>query len=408
MQIRTREGTYETRVTSPLAPYGSTVPPPPGSDSIGGAQLNERGALQQVAVYSSVSFISDSIATLPIKQYRMVGGEPREMDVAPVIAQPYGEITQRDFITQGSMSMLLQGTIWGDIIARDESTLLPSQVKLVHPDHARVRRRPEDGKVETRYWGQICPPDNVTRQFALSVPEGIKGLSPIEYLRLSIGLARQQDVYASAFLANAARPDGWISVEDDLDPDEVEKMKLAWLSAQQGPSRAGLPGILTGGAEWHPVTMSMADAQFLQQYQFSLSVIYGMIYRIPPHAFGQTDKETSWGAGIEQMELGFVRNTLLIWLERWQDLMRSWLPKRQFVLFDLSKRLSGDTLQRWSAWQLARVVGAMNGAEIRAKEGLPKVTDPKAAALLEAYDTPFTSSPVKPTSTGGAGGDKSD
>jgi hypothetical protein len=50
----------------------------------------------------------------------------------------------------------------------------------------------------------------------------------------------------------------------------------------------------------------------------------------------------------------------------------------------------------------------MNGAEIRAKEGLPKVTDPKAAALLEAYDTPFTSSPVKPTSTGGAGGDKSD
>jgi phage portal protein BeeE len=122
---------------------------------------------------------------------------------------------------------------------------------------------------------------------------------------------------------------------------------------------------------------------------------------------GQQDKDTSWGAGIEQQELGFVRNTLLIWLCRWEDLMTSWLPPRQFVTFDLSQRLRGDTLQRWSAYQIARVIGAMNNAEIRKAEGLPTVIDPASTKILEDYAAPLNSAPVKPTSTGGAGGDKS-
>ena len=406
MQILTPSGQFETRAANAMLPYGSTAPPPPGGDSFGGGALTARGAMQQVAVYGSVSIIAEAIATLPIKQYRLVGGtggEWREMDPAPVIVQPYSEITQRDFIIQGSMSMLLQGTMWGDIITRDDN-LLPEQVKLCHPDHARVRRN-QKGLVETRYWGQLVSPDNVTRQFALSAPEDIKGISPIEYLRLCIGRARQQDIYASAFLANSARPDGWIGVEDDLDTDEVEKMALAWKASHQGVSKAGLPGILTGGAEWHPITMSMADAQFLQQMQWSASEISGMIYRVPPHMLGMTDKETSWGAGIEQQELGFVRNTLLIWLCRWEDLMRAWLPRRQFVTFDLSQRLRGDTLQRWSAWQIGRITGALNAAEIRKLEGLPKVDDPEQAAFLESFSTPLNSSPMK-TPTSGPGGDK--
>jgi phage portal protein BeeE len=156
--------------------------------------------------------------------------------------------------------------------------------------------------------------------------------------------------------------------------------------------------------------MTMVDAQFLESVKLSVAFIAGILFRIPPHMQGMTDRETSWGAGIEQMELGFVRNTLGIWLCRWEDFMSSWLPPRQFVTFDLSQRLRGDTLQRWSAWQMARVMGTMNNAEIRVEEGLPKVTDPAAAAVLEAYDAPLNSAPVKALSSSGAGpgGDKSD
>lgn len=369
--------------------------------------VSEQSALQQIAVYGSVGLISEQIATLPVQQWKVVNGEPKKMDSAPVIAQPWSEFDQRDFITQGTMSMLLRGNVWGRKLGMDDAGC-PDQVQLVHPDHARIRRDQATGQIEVRYWGQLVPWEQVTRKMALSLPEHLDGLSPIEYLRTTIGTALAHDAWSAAFYANSARPDGYISVPEDYDDDETKAALESWKAAHQGINKHGLPAILTGGAEWKPVTMSFADAQFLEMLQLSASQISGMLYRVPPHMLGMVDKDTSWGAGIEQQELGFVRNTLLIWLCRWEDLMTSWLPARQFVTFDLSQRLRGDTLQRWSAYQIARVIGAMNNVEIRAEEGLPAVVDPTQAAILEAYDAPLNSAPVKPTSTGGAGGDKSD
>lgn len=407
MQILTREGKYESRSANPYAPWGSTAPPPPGSIGMaaGGVHISEHTALQLAAVWGSVSLIADSIATLPIRQYRQIGSsDAKQIECASVIQRPWPEITQRDFVTQGTLSLLLRGDLWGRVIERGPK-LYPEQVQLIHPDHARVRRN-QSGNVEVRYWNELIPADDVTRAMALSVPEGLSGLNPIEYLRNSLALSRAQDLWGGSFFANSARPDGVIEVDDDLDDDETKRMMLGWNAAHQGINHAHLPAILTQGAKWQPVTMNMADVQFLEQMQFSESVISGRIYRIPPHMLGMVDKDTSWGSGIEQQELGFVRNTLLIWLCRWEDLMTSWLPPGQFVTFDLSQRLRGDTLQRWSAYQIARVIGAMNNAEIRKAEGLPTVTDPDQLGVLEDFAAPLNSAPVKPTSTGGAGGDK--
>lgn len=406
MQILTRSGTYETRSANASQPWGSTAPPQPGAVGMtaAGVQITEQSALQLMAVYGSVALIAESIATLPIKQWRQVGSDDaKEIDPAPVIRQPWSEITARDFVIQGTMSMLLRGNLWGKIVSRD-ARFFPEQIQLVHPDHARVRRD-KDGNLEFRYWNDIVPTDNVTRAMALSLPEGLQGLNPIEYMRNSFGLARAQDLYAGSFYANSARMDYVVEMDDDLDEEELERFKLALLGNHQGIQNAHLPGVLTGGAKMKPIQMSMADQEFLAQMQWSAGAISGMFYRVPPHMLGITDKTTSWGAGIEQQELGFVRNTLLIWLCRWEDMMRTWLPPRQFVTFDLSDRLRGDTLQRFSAYQIARVIGIMSGEEIRKAEGLPTITDPVQAAILQDFAAPINSSPVKPGS-GGAGGDK--
>jgi HK97 family phage portal protein len=366
--------------------------------------------MQITAVAGSTGLISESLATLPIKQYRLVNGDAVQMEPAPVIQQPWPELTRRDFVIQGSMSMLLRGNLWGRIASRDDR-LNPLTVQLVHPDNARVRRLTTAqngipaGGLEFRYWNKVVSEDDVTRARALSFPEMLEGLNPIEYLRLTFGTALAMDLYNSAFFSNSAHPGGVIEVDEDLDEEATQDLAASWNAAHQGIGHAHLPAVLTGGAKWQQITLSLADAQFLQQLGWSASQISGMIYRVPPHMLGMVDKDTSWGSGIEQQELGFVRNTLLIWLCRWEDLMRAWLPKGQFVTFDLSERLRGDTLQRWSAWQIARVTGAMNNAEIRAAEGLPAITDPAQAAVLNDFAAPLNSAPMKP-GNGGAGGDK--
>ncbi len=411
MQIRTADGRFEYRATTanPAQQWGSTAPPPNGMNGMvsSGVQIRTETALQLAAVWGSTALISDSIATLPLKQWKLVGGEPVQMDPAQVIAEPCAEMTQRDFVTQGTMSYLLAGNIFGQV-ASFTDMMLPEQVQLFDADRVNVRRNMDTGAIEVRFQNQLIPDDVVIRSMGLSRAGGIKGLNPIAYMREVMGLARAQDLMSGAFFANSARPDGVLQVKGPLDINEAKAMKQSWLESFQGINHAYLPAVLTQDTEYKPITMSMADAQFLEQMQFSASVISGMIYRVPPHMLGMVDKDTSWGAGIEQQETGFVRNTLLIWLARWEDLLTSWLPRRQFVTFDLSQRLRGDALQRWSGYQIARVIGAMNNAEIRQAEGLSVVTDPVSQAILEAYDAPLNSAPVKPTATGGAGGDKSD
>lgn len=394
-------------ITNPSQQWGTTAPPTNGQlgMSVGGVTVSDQTAMQLAAVYGSVSIIADAIATLPIRQWRLKSGEAVAMTPSPVIAQPSPEITQRDFVIQGSTSYLLRGNLYGEVIARDNPLMFPSSIKLIHPDHAKVKRNQSTGAVDVYYWNKlVTPADNVTRGMALQLPEGIVGLNPIEYMRNVMGLARAQDLYSGAFYANSARPDGIITVKGQLDTDEAKALKSEWLSSMQGINASHLPAVLTETTTYTPISMSMVDVQFLEQMQYSAMAISGMIYRVPPHMLGMIDKTTSWGAGVEQQELGFVRNTLLIWLNRWEDLMTSWLPPGQFVTFDLSERLRGDTLQRWAAYQIARVIGAMTNAQIIKEEGGQLPTTEAQLALLNSYDQPFNSSPMPAAVT--QGGDK--
>lgn len=373
-----------------------------------GVTVSQDTALQLAAVWGSVALISDSITTLPIRQWKLSGtSEPVAMDSTQVIAEPWPEITQGDFIGQGTVSQLLRGNLFGKVTARTDN-LYPEQIQIIPPNNVSIRRNLSTGALEVRYYNVLQTPDNVTRAMGMSNPGGFVGLNPIQYMANVLGVSRAQDLYEGAFYANSAQPSGVIQVKGALGPNEAKAMAESWLEAHQGINHAHLPAVLTDDATWNAVTMSMVDAQFLQMMQFSESVISGRIYRVPPHMLGMVDKDTSWGAGIEQQELGFVRNTLLIWLKRWEDLMTSWLPPRQFVTFDLSGRLRGDTLQRFSTYQIARVIGAMNNLEVRKAEGMTLPTDPAVIAELSNYSAPLNSAPVKPTSTGGAGGDKAD
>lgn len=416
MHVLTRDGGFhrsEIRSSGTWNPgmqWGSTAPPTNGQASgmaAAGVTMSEQHALQLLACWGSVSIISDALSCLPINQWRLVNGEAVRMDPAPVVEQPWSELTRSTFIGQGTVSMALRGNLFGEVASRDPNTLMPDQVRLVHPDHAKVIRNRESGQIEVRYNNKLVTPDNVTRALALSVPEGIVGLNPVEYLRNSLGLARAQELMGGAFYANSARPDGVIEVADDLDPSETVALAKEWAQAHSGIGNAFLPAVLTNGAKFNPITMSLQDAQFLEQMQFSASAISGMIWRVPPHMLGIVDKTTSWGKGIEQQEIGFVVNTLGIWIRRWEDLIRSWLPKGQFVTFDLSERLRGDTLQRWSTYQIGRVIGAMNNVEIRKAERMPIPTDPDELAALSDYGAPLNSAPIKPTgpSEGGDGAD---
>lgn len=362
----------ERRGADPTLPWGDTTPPSNGmlGGSVAGTYVSEKTALEVAAVYGSVAVLADAVSTLPLRQYRKnLNGPDIEVEPSPIIKQPFIEITQQDWFVQGMVSLSLRGNSYSLVTQRDPNTLLPTQLKPIHPDNVRVRRI-QDGSIEYRFGGAVIDIDDVFHLRNLQVPGSVVGMNPIEYLRNTIGVARAQDLYGQSFFANSANPSGVIYTDEDLDEDETLDLARSWKMAHQGIGAANLPAVLTGGMKWEQISINPEDAQFLESRQFSQGEISGMIFRVPPHMIGIIDRSSSWGTGIEQQELGFTRNTVGGYLLKWQTAFSSCVPAGQYVKFDLDARLASDKLTRYQAHMLGRTGGWETIADIREEEDM--------------------------------------
>lgn len=371
--VATRGGEIELRGAPGNLPWGDSTPPSNsmvGGGSVAGMSVTEKSALQVAAVYGSVSVISDAISSLPID---LMSSPHRRngtiLKPSPLITQPFAEISLIDWWVQFTLSLALRGNFYGLKLDRDPRTFYPRQIKPIHPDHVRVRRA-ADGSVEYRFGNQKVNNADVFHVRYMSVADGLVGLNPIEYLRSTLGLALGADGYAGSFFQNSAMPSGVIEYPEDLDEDEAKAWAYSWKQMHQGIGAAQLPAVITGGATFKPITITPEQAQFLQSRQYSASQISGQIFRVPPHMIGIVDRTTSWGTGIEQQEMGFVRNTLIGYLARGEQALTAEHPRGQYVKFDLSERLRGDKLTRYQAHALGIASGFVLPDEARAEEDL--------------------------------------
>ncbi|ATL65133.1 phage portal protein [Nocardia terpenica] len=98
-----------------------------------------------------------------------------------------------------------------------------------------------------------------------------------------------------------------------------------------------------------------------------------MLFGIPPHMIGDTERSTSWGQGIEAQGIGFVTYSLRPWLACIEDALSDLTPRGQFVRFNVGGLLRGDQKARYDAYNSARTAGWMSVNEIRALEDLPPI-----------------------------------
>lgn len=386
---RTTTVTMERRGADPTLPWGDSTPPSNGmlGGSVAGTVVTEKSALGVAAVWSCTTLLSDNVATTPIYEYVGSGSTKRRVKLDAVVENPFEEINPIDFYFGGTLSIALRGNFFGRIISRDKN-LWPTQIQPFHPDRVKVKRD-SDGAPEYRFDGEVVPVDNVFHVRGYTPAGGLIGMNPIEMLRNSLGLARAQDLYGASFFQNSAFPSGVITVEEDLGEDETLDLLRGWQQAHQGIGQANLPAVLTGGAEFHALSIAPEDAQFLESRQFSRAEI-ATIWRIPPHMIGDVDRTTSWGQGIEDQEISYTVNVLGGYMERWQQALNRITPPQKKVAFDLAVRLRGSTLQRFQAWTLGLNGGFLNIDEVRDTEDRPPLPDGKG----QEYIRPLNFAPI--------------
>lgn len=335
-----------------------------GYSSDAGYPVSERTALQSLAVYACVRLLADSIAALPMDAYRKQGEVRVPVEPAPLLVrQPDTDLTTFEWVFQLVTSLALRGNSYHLVESRDRLEY-PTTLTPLHPDIVQVTRDRDTGQLVYKVGDQRVPTEDIVHIRRFSLPGATTGLSPIEQARQGIGMALAAERYGARYFGQAATPSAVLSTEQYLTPTQSKDILDVWVASHGGQRH---PAVLSGGLKYAPIAISPEESQFLQTRSFQRGEI-AMLFGIPPHMIGDTQKSTSWGSGIEQQSIGFVTYTLRPWLSCIEATLSALLPRGTYMRFNVDALLRGDSKSRFEGYTQARNAGWLNVNEIRALE----------------------------------------
>lgn len=349
-----------------------------GMPTKAGIDVSPTKALQCSAVYACVGLLAESIAQLPIKVYRGFDGarvEARDSWVYRLLSsRPCSWMTSFNWRETAMFCLCLRGDFYAYKVrdARDRVIellpLLPGQIAVRQLTNWELEYSVTFGDGVTKTVGQR----DIFHVMYRSL-DGVTGLSPIACQRETIGLTLAAQEHGAATFGNGAKPGGVLSVPGNLSEDAYSRLKTNWQSAYSGEN-TGATAILEQGVKFEPLSMTNADAQFLETRRFQVEDI-ARIFGIPLFMIQSTEKTTSWGSGIEQMSMGYVRYTLLPWVRRWEqaiarDILEGTDERDIEVRFNIDGLQRGDLTSRYNAYQKGVLMGVLSPNEVREMEDM--------------------------------------
>jgi len=355
-----------------------------------GAVINSDTALTISSVYACTQIISGIIARLPIRLLQTTASgveEVRDHAACPLIQlSPDGYRTPFAWRQMIESAALLRGNGFSRIIRNQ--FFEPVALKWLHPVKVEVWMT-ADGTPFYRHNGEVLQTTDVFHHKEMSL-DGITGLSPVTCMREQMGLAITTQEHGSRYFSNGAAPGivlmaplGATKAQMDQIRDEVNKN-------HGGVANSNKPFVAYGGLTVSTVSLSNQDSQFLESRKFDIEEI-ARAYRVPLHLLQSTEKTTSWGSGVEQLNRAFVDYSLADRLTRWeQELSMALLTEKDrasgmFFKFDTDELTRGTALERAQTHQIYRNIGVESINDVREAEHMNDLPD----NIGDRYDMPF-------------------
>ena len=344
----------------------------------------------QANLQAVVSFLSSSIAQLPLKVYKRGAGDSRERDrdsdAAKLLWKPNADQTSYELWDAAMTEYLLFGTSFllhlpdpysesGHqlrIIPRD--WIVDSEADTAYAlDSITVRSRGEAPAVK-------IPKSDFT-QFKMYAP-GAPGSyqSPISALRQTLTEQMQADRFRTTVWKSSGRFNAYITRPKDVAPWDDETKKR-WIEAfREGwgadGSNAGKMPLLEDGMEIKPYQFNAQQAQYAEAKQLSREDV-AAAYHINPSLIWHTQTQTY--ASAKDNARALYADCLGPTIQMLQQRINSFLlpmigaEPGTFVVFDLTEKLKGSFEERASILQSAVGAPYMTRNEARADSDLPPI-----------------------------------
>lgn len=350
------------------------------------------------AVLRSVSVISATIADLPLKTYRKRANGER-VQIASPFDDPYpGDdgMTPFSWVETVILHELLwrKAFLWHE--SRDRNGFV-NAFRPILPDAIEVKVK--NGRKTFKYTdADTKEVHEVGPEWITHIPgpslDGYDGHPFIAGARAIFSAAISGDKAAQTVLRRGIRLAGLITPEagEEVDETEAEAILENLRNRIVGREHAGDIAFINRHLKLDKWTPTNVESQWHETRTEILGEV-GRLFGLPPHLLNDTEKQTSWGTGVAEQNLGLARFTLKGWSTRTEQALSRRLPRGQFCEFDYKGLLQGTPETEINLLLAQMEAGLITRDEARRILNLPRLTPSQRREL----DGPPPAPAVPPT-----------
>lgn len=363
-------------------------------------------------VYQCIELISNTISKLPFFVINTKTKEEVDSKLKFLLnVQPNPNMNAAVFKKTIATNLLTNGNSFV-LPKRPAHQLDVERLDVIDPALVSIQKNADTGDVSYNYKPskkqkkENLRYDEIAHIKVNPTPDGLQGVSPLTYARLTTNIGRKQEEFQESFYTNGGRPDGVLKTTADLSDKEMtftdengkeikmsykDALRKAWAEAHSGNKRFNI-AVLDNGLEYATIPqISPSDMDFVNSKNSTIEDIC-RYFNVPPYKLG-VGKQTY--SNNEQANIEYLTNTIVpLVTQMEQEFTLKLLPMKDIVDNNLAIKcnieaeLRGDSASRAAWYKTMQYIGAYSVNEIRAFENLPAI-DNGDARLVGANSTPL-------------------
>lgn len=353
---------------------------------VGSINVKGKNALKEATVFACIRILSEAVAKLPIKVYQDVNGIKKATNhplYSLIKTRPNPYMTTFNFFN----CLEAQRNLHGNSYASIEYDRY-GQVKALWPmDSEKVEIWIDDkGLLNTRnkLWYIVNLPNgekiklksDEILHFKGFTLDGISGITPLTYLRTLIENCKSSEEYINKFYQSGMQTKGIVQYVGDLNSDAEKVFREKFEQMSNGLKNAHRISLLPIGYQFQPISLSMTDAQFLENTELTIRQIAAS-FGIKMHQLNDLERSTHTNIGEQQRQ--FYIDTLMAILTMYEQeltyklLLDSELNSGYYCKFNVDAITRADIKTRYEAYRIGVQGGFLQPNEVRAREEMESI-----------------------------------
>lgn len=341
-----------------------------------GTYITQDSVFKINAVFSAVSLISDTIASLPLDAYIRIDGERRAFRPKPAwVQKPDVDLVSKEpFYNAVITSLLLDGNAFVRVYRNAQGR--PINLVVLNPIDVEVTRN-GIGRVMFRVKGDdsLLSSEQVLHIIDILKPGHIRGVSRVDALKDNFGLAMALESFAARYFGQGVTMAGHIEFPGNLLPEQAKDLSDAFSARHGGFRKSHKVGVLSGGASFVSDQVDNDAAQFIDSRRMAVEDV-ARAFNIPPHLLGLPGTNTY--SSVEQNNIAFTQMTLRPIVQKLEGAFSTLLSaetggENAFLKFSMDGLLRGDSNSRFAAYSNGLQSGWLKINDVRRLEDLPPV-----------------------------------